>query len=219
MATLVLTCPHCERDDVNFRSSHSHKQAKNRFLTLFTCASCHAGVVAEINAADSPHAYHGNLADSSNFELISTYPTPKPVEVPRHLPDNLRAFYLQAAELIRLRLYDAAAMMCRKILEMATRLLDPQIAGRLSPRIEKLEQAHLITTEMKEWAQSVSLDSDSKAQEDEAIDEASARQLLSFTELFLMHTFTLPGMLKERQLAYRKLARQRALHDTAPKIS
>ena len=218
MAALVLTCPHCERDDVNFRSLHSHKQAKNRFLTLFTCGSCHAGVVAEISAADSPHAYHGNLADSSNFELISTYPTPKPVEIPGHLPANLRAFYLQAAELIRLGLYDAAAMMCRKILELATRLLDPQIAGKLYPRVAKLEQAHLITTELKEWGKTVSLDSDSKAQEDDAIEEASARQLLSFTEVFLMHTFTLPGMLKEPQLAYRKLARQHTQNDTAPKI-
>jgi hypothetical protein len=203
---------------VNFRSLHSHKQAKNRFLTLFTCASCHAGVVAEIRAADSPHAYHGNLADSSNFEVVTTYPTPKPVEVPGHLPENLQNFYLQAAKLMRLQLYDAAAMMCRKILELATRLLDPQIGGKIFPRVEKLEEVHLITREMKEWAKTVSLDSDWNAEEDKAIDEAAARQLLSFTELFLMHTFTLPGMLKNRRRAYRKLARERALGDTAPNI-
>lgn len=51
---------------------------------------------------------------------------------------------------------------------------------------------------MQEWAHAIRLDGNEAAHEEEPFDKETCEALKSFTELFLMYAFTLPGMLAER---------------------
>jgi len=91
-------------------------------------------------------------------------------------------------------------MMFRKVIDVATKELGAT-KGKLQPRIDELAAKHAITPAMQEWAHAIRLDGNEAAHEEEPFDKETCEALKSFTELFLMYAFTLPGMLKERSAA------------------
>ena len=52
---------------------------------------------------------------------------------------------------------------------------------------------------MKDWAHAVRLDGNDAVHEEQPFGEDDAKQLASFTEIFLLYAFTLPGMLEVRK--------------------
>ena len=90
-------------------------------------------------------------------------------------------------------------MMSRKVLEVAVKALDPKGEGSLYKRIENLAKKNLITPDIKDWAHIIRDDGNTAAHEEEPVTKEFAQELLSFAEMFLMYTFTMPNMIKERR--------------------
>lgn len=201
MAVLTLTCPHCQTERVAFTSvaEFQHPRASRYFTMFFFCGKCFGGVCAKVNyAGSSIHSNQGALESISGVTVLEVHPKTSTIEAPGHLPGNIGSFYLQAADNLQRQNWDASGAMSRKAVDIATLKINPKLKGKLQERIDHLAADHLITPAMKDWAHAIRLDGNEAAHEDE-FDEATARDLLSFTELFLMYAFTLPGMLEERK--------------------
>ncbi|KIJ00528.1 hypothetical protein ST27_10250 [Xanthomonas phaseoli pv. phaseoli] len=90
--------------------------------------------------------------------------------------------------------------MFRKALDLATRELDATLAGKtLVTRINALEAAGKLTSDLKEWAHLIRLDGNNGAHDDEELPADQIEQLRMFTELFLVYTFTLPADVRARK--------------------
>lgn len=170
----------------------------DRYVLFLVCGNCQGGLVAEVNGIGSPHEKRSNLIDCG-YRLLQAYPEVPPVGVPRHVPDNIARFYLQAAESLRGKHFDACGAMCRKVLDIATQDISFESIRRLRDRIDRLAADHQITPAMQDWAHIIRLDGNEAVHEDK-FEEPTATDLFSFTELFLMYAFTLPGMIEERRL-------------------
>ncbi len=91
--------------------------------------------------------------------------------------------------------FDAAGMMFRKCLEAALKHLDPNGTGTLAMRIDNLPAKVDVTPSMKEWAHQIRRLGNEAAHDDDPFTREESQTLKSFTELFLVYSFTLPGML------------------------
>ena len=84
-------------------------------------------------------------------------------------------------------------------MEVAVKMLDPEGSGNLYNRIEKLEKTQLITPNLKDWAHIIRDDGNVAAHEEQPVTKEFAEEIFSFAEMFLMYSFTLPNMIKERR--------------------
>lgn len=171
------------------------------YLTAFQCGNCHGGYFARIVFLNGhrPHDFSGDIERASGLGVIEEYPKPQSIEAPQYLPDNLQSFFVQAAHGLNDGNLDASAMMSRKVLEVAVKRLNPSGSGNLYRRIEKLHELGLITDDLKDWAHIIRDDGNEAAHEEEPVSSDFADELLSFTELFLMYTFTMPEMVKSKK--------------------
>lgn len=215
MSVLVTTCPHCYAENTFFKSVgqylHEDEQGMpQRFTVFFACNSCQKCISLEVDhhGGNSPHDWPTRIDDSHNYVILDVYPKPKPVECPDHVPDKIRKLYLQAIHGYRIGTshpkdagFDSAMMACRKALEMSIKSIDPEGKGNLKNRIDRLGSNHAIPPTLVEWAHTIRDIGNEATHEEGEPTEAEAKELLSFTEIFLMYTFTLPGMLEARRQA------------------
>jgi len=108
---------------------------------------------------------------------------------------------MQAVDCLQRKNFDASGMMFRKTLDIATKSLGANPSKKLKSRIDELKNNQKITFDMAEWAHQIRIDGNDAAHEDELFTQEAAEALKDFTELLLMYTFTLPGMLAERKAA------------------
>lgn len=204
MSFISATCPHCYKENVSFKSICEHKNVNNKenFTVFFICCHCEKGLVAEIKASTTPtpHKYEADLATYKFHKIEDLYPKPQLPEAPQYIPDNIKNFYLQAITSLRHQNYDASAMTSRKVLEVATKCINPEFSGKLFQRIENLANSGRITPSMRDWAHNIRLDGNEAAHDEKPITPEAAKELLSFVEMFLMYSFTLPGMLEARKI-------------------
>ncbi len=202
MGKITRNCPHCHTQSVSF-SAYAEKQKPNErvFVTAFHCENCYGGYIAEVQCdkSDVPTGTNGNLDQHSSMDFKKEYPLPKSIEAPSSLPTNIENFYLQAAKSLNSGNHDASAMMSRKVLEVAVKTLQPDGSGNLYRRIEALAEAGIITPEIKDWAHIIRDDGNEAAHEEEPVSPEFSGEILSFAEMFLMYTFTMPGMVAERR--------------------
>lgn len=165
------------------------------------CGGCHRGYFVEVESKGNPnpHEYTGDIDRYINATVVKEYPPPEELAHPLHIPSPLDNFFLQASKSLRQGNSDASAMMSRKVLEVAVKKLNSGAKGNLYERIEGLEKQGVITRDLKEWAHLIRDDGNTAAHEEEPVSLEFAKELLSFTEMFLMYTFTMPGMIQERQ--------------------
>jgi len=202
MGQMPVDCPHCGTKRVSFITfGEVQKVDKHQYTVGLYCAGCYGGIVAEFRykGGTTPVEYLGNLREHKTLELIKIYPVAAQTQSPKYLPENLDKFYQQAATTLSSANYDASAMMSRKVLEVAVKVLDSDGEGSLYKRIEKLAKKSLITNDLKDWAHIIRDDGNAAAHEEEPVSKAFAQELLSFAEMFLMYTFTMPNMIKERR--------------------
>lgn len=133
------------------------------------------------------------------MSLVAEYPAPQSIEAPQYLPKSIQSFFIQAAHTLKSGILDASAMMSRKTLEVAVKKLHPEGTGNLYNRIEKLHDLGIITSELKNWAHVIRDDGNEAAHEEDPVTPEFADELLSFTELFLMYSFTMPGMIESKK--------------------
>jgi hypothetical protein len=92
---------------------------------------------------------------------------------------------------------NAAAIMFRRTIEIATKIINPDApkSDNLKKRIDNLP-ADLATPAMKDWAHHIRLDANDAAHDPEQFTNADVKQLQIFAEMFLTYAFTLPAMMK-----------------------
>ena len=175
-----------------------------RWNTFFACRNCGRCVVFDLFrgpdcARKRPSECHGNPFHEG-FLPRAVYPEPQQLEAPEHVPDQIAADYIEAADNLRALRWTSAGMMSRRVLTQATARLAPDgVSFRgtsLYDRINTLAEHQLITPAMREWAHAIRLGGNEAAHPDElegrefSPDEAD--DLKEFTELFLIYAFTLP---------------------------
>ncbi|CQJ65676.1 Uncharacterised protein [Yersinia enterocolitica] len=92
-------------------------------------------------------------------------------------------------------------MLCRKVIDIATReiLGEESNKEQLSQRISMLHGKGKITEQMKDWAHIVRIDSNGAVHSDEIFTKDEAEEMIGFTEVFLIYSFTLPEMVNAKQ--------------------
>lgn len=202
MGQLTRDCPHCHTKSVSLTSFASVlKEGTRNYVTAFYCNNCFGGYIAEIECKIStiPHARASNIDSVKEYRIISECPKAISISSPQYTPENIDKFYLQAANALKSGSYDASAMMSRKVLEVAVKKLNPSGTGKLYNRIEELSNNGTITEELKDWAHIIRDDGNEAAHEEEPVSAEFSKELLSFAEMFLMYTFTMPGMVAAKR--------------------
>jgi hypothetical protein len=202
MGVIKRNCPHCETKSIAFTAiSAVQKYNSTTWLTSFRCNGCHGGYFAEINnqVNESPKDYDGDIDSCQYYNSIEEYPRKIKSNIPEYLPANIHNFFLQACSSLRTENFDSSAIMSRKVLEVSVKKIHPARQGTLYKRIELLEAEGLITSDLKEWAHIIREDGNESAHEEEPVTKEFAEDILSFTEMFLLYVFTMPGMVNAKK--------------------
>jgi hypothetical protein len=200
MPVVQLDCPHdeCLTEKAGFTGGtfFQYKASTAEYIILLQCGVCRNCVIAKYQSAHFPQWAQGQEVPLPT--LVELWPKRKPLEAPQFLPSNVSSYYFQGMDSLNRKNFDAAGTMFRKALDTGLKHVDPEGKGTLERRIDTLPPATGITPAMKEWAHHIRRLGNDAAHEEEPFEEAEARGLQSFTELFLTYAFTLPGMLAER---------------------
>ncbi len=134
----------------------------------------------------------------------------------RSLPDDVAKFYADARRALDAGIPDAAAVELRKTLEAAAARFDVN-EKTLVRSIEKLIKQGLVTKQFGEVLDRVRKVGNVGAHaSDEAVDQATAEQVLRFTTQVLRNLFEIPGELRSDQVEDAMAAlRQKAAEATA----
>ncbi len=197
MGTIKRNCPHCYAKSMAFRS-FAAQLVDNRWFTALQCNGCHGGYFVEVedNTHTNPHDYKGDIPSCKYFRIVNEYPRKVEKETPKYLPENIENFYSQSIFALRGDNYDSSAIMSRKVLEVSVKKIHPEGEGNLYKRIEALADQGIITRELKDWAHIIRQEGNESAHEEEPVTKEFAESIQSFTELFLLYVFTMPGMVK-----------------------
>ncbi|WP_232829676.1 DUF4145 domain-containing protein [Rahnella sp. NRRL B-41462] len=139
-----------------------------------------------------------SLPQSQKFRLVDYFPKARSHTAPDDCPERAAKFFIEAKENLHKGNFETSVMLCRKVLDIATReiLGDESKKEQLSQRISMLHGKGLITEQMKEWAHIVRIDSNGAVHSDEEFTKDDAEEMIGFTEVFLIYSFTLPAMVE-----------------------
>lgn len=204
-----ITCPHCLRENAVLQAFSQHqRQDANLYDVPFFCRSCDrsgiAVVISYIGHSPITFSQSRDLVITSipdSFELINVYPQIEEHSAPENSPLRASDSFIEAKDNLKRGKFDTAVMLCRKTIDIATRSLlgDDSRDEKLVKRIEILHGRDLITKQMKDWAHIVRIDSNGAVHSDEEFTKQEADEMIGFTEVFLIYSFTLPEMVKVKQ--------------------
>ncbi|MFV8760936.1 DUF4145 domain-containing protein [Yersinia enterocolitica] len=208
--TLKSSCPHCLRDNALLLGITEYKQTQyqHRYAVVFACGSCERLTISEffdVSGRGYGPLYKakssGTVSNIPNDEYLlkASYPKPVTHSAPEHTPSKCASFFFEAQDNLSRQRYETSIMLCRKVLDIATKLLgvaENISTDNLSKRVFLLKEQGKITQEMAEWAKIIRLDGNMSAHTDEEFTEQEAKEVAHFTETFLLYSFTLPGMVE-----------------------
>ncbi|GGB49866.1 DUF4145 domain-containing protein [Blastomonas aquatica] len=191
-------CPYCRTQDVAFTAKSSWKSENDGNRALFICGACSEGVIWEWSGGADPCGYNGHIS-SHRITLLRQWPDEASGAAPADTPPTTSRYFEQATASLINGHFDAAAMMFRKCLESATKLLSPESTSKsLYSRIEALVAKGALTEDMGKWAHEVRLGGNDAAHDDEPFTISEAEELRNFIENFLRYAFTLPSAVHRR---------------------
>ncbi len=180
--------------------SASTKPDRVETLLFLRCEGCGEGLIAVVGSKQ-PYVAQWLAGQNTLPPILRLYPEPKSQKAPADIPEQVESAFLSGLEnLGRKGGANAAAIMFRRSIEIAAKIIDPDAPKRanLKDRIERLP-ADVITPAMKKWAQHVRLDANEAAHEVEDYSKEDANSLHVFAEMFLTYAFTLPKTLERAQ--------------------
>ena len=179
---------------------------KGRIYAFVICAinTCQKAATAVFQVNIKEYGYSETSNELVNgfsqrprkFTLVDFYPKSETPEIPKHLPENVNMYYLEAANSVKSS-PNAAGAMFRKTLDTGLKKIDPGAKGRLIDRIKSAAKTGKITQDMADWADRIRLDGNDAAHEEDPFTPQEAEELHLFTRLVMMYLFSLPGMLEE----------------------
>ncbi|EPS1557780.1 DUF4145 domain-containing protein [Proteus mirabilis] len=211
MVSFNQTCPHCLKDNAVLVGVHEIYRGENDVYDVtFFCRSCNKSGIAVVQASNvggplqvAQSAGRDIQIPSNNywFELIDIYPKITINNAPENTPERAAKFFIESKDDFQRGRYETCVMNCRKVMDIATKVLmgDEAKDEKLSKRITTLFSQGKITEQMKDWAHIVRIDSNGAIHSDEEFTKEETKQILGFTEVFLMYSFTLPAMIEKRR--------------------
>ena len=206
MVAFAHDCPHCGTRHASFDILHEYRppalaQEIHAFGKCGVCGKAVAVVFHVLGLKVPQHQFTLNshfYGHPRDVTEITFYPPPATPEAPDHLPDNVRAFFLEAVDNVKTG-PNAAGAMFRKSVDVALKHVAPELKGNLVKRIDKAADARKLTPELAKWAHHVRLEGNDAAHDEDPFTRKEAEALYQITELVLMYLFTLPGMLRDRR--------------------
>ena len=200
MDTFTIDCHGCKTKHVGAKiyamqpfKNFAEKWLWNVFVMCNVCQTASI-VVAETRGISCTARW----ADIRHAEVVAIFPKIEIRGAPRHVPANQESLFAQSAASLADGRWDAVPMLCRRILDMATREKG-ETNGRLVTRIDALGAKQVLTPALVEWAHQIRIDGNEGEHGNELTAPDDAQTILDFTEMFLMYVYTLPGMLAERR--------------------
>lgn len=202
MAVLVIDCPHCPATNSSFVvkwSSHIPSKNQSFSYSAATCGACSRPVcfMAQNKNGTShiPTAYEGLIED--NFIISTVWPVRSATLAPLHLPPLVKIRYLEAEDSFERAKWNSAVAMYRSTLDIATKGMDGVPEGTFFKRLVWLAENHVITPDIRSWADHVRVEGNAALHEPEQFGGQDAKALRFFTEMFLRYVFELPGEVKK----------------------
>lgn len=185
------------------------RNSPNLVTAVFSCNGCRDITCVRIYEGPNDSAplfqQTGNLEEMAgyfNLAIVDSYPKTEEQTAPNFTSKTVERTYLQGVDNARRKQNDAAAAMFRKALDVATCELDENLQKlALAARINALFDAGRLTEDLKEWAHAIRLDGNKGAHGATELTDEEIAQLESFTELFLIYTFTLPAQVATKKMA------------------
>ncbi|WNI85737.1 DUF4145 domain-containing protein [Citrobacter portucalensis] len=207
MMSIDINCPHCLKERAVMRYIKQAPLRQGCYSLVFQCNSCFKLLVVEVETdiQSTPEDYAKAqfypviLNENSRFNVLSTYPSQKIFSAPEATPERAAKFFIEAKDDFSRGRYETSAMNCRKVIDIATKVLHLKEEDKLVRRISALRETGLITQEMADWAHIVRIDTNGAVHSDEEFTADEVDQLLKFTEVFLTYSFTLPAMVKAKR--------------------
>ncbi len=221
MASLINTiCSHCGRDNAVLEAiGETYQPLKKTIALSFICRSCSGVMVAEVEPAGGVqtsggffkhmHSYQSDiqLDGRSNYgtkwgNVRNIYPKVSSIEAPLATPERIAKFFIEAQENFNRGNFETSVGLARKVIDLATHHLGVSAdisVNNLSARINRLRDNNMLTADMADWAHIVRLDGNESVHTDEEFTEQETKEILDFTETFLLYSFTLPSMVLSRR--------------------
>ena len=198
MAIIRRDCPHCPAEHVAFEVI----AAQNPPLTVLTTWNC----LARCGACGKPICFvainrHGQNTNptqmaidiESQFNVQQIWPGRSTATAPSHTPIQVKKRFLEGEDAFRRQNWNSAVAMYRSALDIATKGMPNVPAGTFFARLEWLHANHMITPDIRAWADHVRIEGNAALHEPDEFEEADAKPLRLFTEMFLRYVFELPG--------------------------
>jgi len=206
-------CPHCGKKDVAFTGravTASKRKAKSVGASVWnvymTCNHCGEPIALVVEAMRAPDQQETSISGKEGWmfpqrlpvSVLDTYPAPPVPDAPADAPERIAQTFIEAQQDLHVERYETCEMLCRKVLDLATGNLKPNIDS-LSARINALRQDGTITPAMADWAHIVRMDGNESVHSEDETTPERAKELVSFTRAFLLYAYTLPAMVAKRR--------------------
>lgn len=201
MPVLVHDCPYCGAEHVGFEflsSRPAPSLGQHVYNSMFACNACAKAVVALIRTKGANvEVILGNVNDSIHIHSIQIFPQRQAASCPEYCSPEISKAFLQAEENIMRGHAEAAASMDRRAIEIATKLIAPDLAAKkLNERINDLSTRHMITPALKDWAHGLRIFGNEALHDIEGVTIEEARQAHELTRFMLIYLFTLPEQVR-----------------------
>lgn len=199
LATYQIACPFCmERGNYSVEHQAMKKKPNSSKVLHFDtlkCGNC-AGYVMVLWSASESSGSHG----VHDYRVLP-WPT-KLEDYPKHWPEPVGRYWIQAHRSAKDENWDAAAMMARSALQVSLR--DQGAAAKsLKGEIDDLAAKGILPPHMREWAHELRELGNESAHPDPAKGKSDAedvRDVIEFLDFLLQYLYNLPHEIRQ----YRK---------------
>ena len=170
-------CPHCGQATFLPCQHEFGNEAGSHFLLV--CPNCLKSLVV----IEQGH-------------VITTYPSGHPPVIDESLAGHIRADYEEASKCYNAGLHIAAAIMCRRLIELSAK--EKGAEGRnLYERIESLVEAGVLTSELGKVAHRIRIIGNNGAHPDYpdliGLGQKDAEEALEFVKIYTDYVYVLPA--------------------------
>ena len=207
MPFVTITCPHCNAQHMTFDVVSRRWFKPNVYKLFCQCRNCSDVVVITAwttSGRSISQDWTGNICDNG-YTIKSIFPPPSKPVVPFGTPDDVGRHFTEGLNVLSVKAYPSAANCFRRTLEKATdHLLDElnydaekRKNMSLKCRIKALRKHELINPLLYDWAHIIRDVGNQGTHGDTDFSENDAVDLRKFTEIFLIHVFTMPANIRE----------------------
>jgi hypothetical protein len=223
MSELVTNCPRCDAKSITFDVRDIHHVATNyqwqRWHEAFCiCRSCKRCTIFVISQKEiepktlyaSSREILDHRGDIGRFFTVERYVSLKDeasVMPPDHVPDEIKAAFIEGATCLAVECWNAAAVMFRACIDLATRPMLPteNIEGlnefkrrNLGPRLTWLLDNGKLPEDLRDLSTCIKEDGNDGAHQVN-LEKEDAEDILDFTLALLERLYTEPERLKLAQ--------------------